>query len=179
MIGTLYALCAYLFNCEIVQESGGALADFAYYEKVWQKGAPCGAGRRCPAAGRGRGFPPAGRGRQHAVPACLGLHPPFSLFAAPKRENGPCTVQKRKGRFWSSRKCTPFLDQTGGSLTRGRRDSSTGPVLRTTRFRLGKILHLPGVERQSCPPVPSQARSAGRGGSPCVNAPKQIGRAHV
>jgi hypothetical protein len=38
MIGALYALFAYLFNCEIVQESGGALADFAYFERGCQLG---------------------------------------------------------------------------------------------------------------------------------------------
>ena len=79
MIGTLYALCAYLFNCEIVQESGGALADFAYYEKVWQW--------RCPAgAGEGVFTRPDGRERVSAMKMAGAMHPPFSLFLSAEKE---------------------------------------------------------------------------------------------
>ena len=62
---------------------------------------PGGAGARDirPRAGDGV-FRATGAGRGTARLCRAGMHPPFSLFLARrKRENGPCTVQKRKRRF--------------------------------------------------------------------------------
>ena len=105
---------------------------------------------RCPASGRRRGNSPAG-GRElsaHGAGTTHGLCPrwectPHSLFSVlpEKRE---CAVHggREKRALWSSRQCTPFLDQTGGNLTRGRMDFFLFPRFAHGRSRLGRILLL-------------------------------------
>ena len=88
MIGALYALCAYLFNREIVQESGGALADFAYFEKGWKLVRPL----------RDSGVVfsrPDGRG-DFSHDDGWAMHPPFSLFLSAEKEK---TLQRTSRRF--------------------------------------------------------------------------------
>ena len=97
-----------------------------------------------PPTGAGRGAR-LGRGRRHAIPACLGMHPPFSLFAAPKRENGPCTVQKRKGRFWRLRRPHALIEGRLADLLRGRMDAFLFPRFAHSRVWLGWMVRLTGV----------------------------------
>ncbi len=91
------------------------------------------------------------------------MHPPFSLFAAPKRENGPCTVQKRKGRFWHSREPHASMEGRSGNLMVRRIDVLLFPRFAPSPHRAGKRVCLPAVGRRARPNVPGQARSAGRG----------------
>ena len=90
------------------------------------------------------------------------LHSPWRLCRLGLRRP-PCG-EKRKGRFWSSHKCTPFLDQTGGSLTRGRRDVLLFPRFAPSLYRVGGITdHFLSVERcrgDDPSPVPSQFRTS-------------------
>ena len=48
--------------------------------------------------------------------------PIFSFSGRRKRENGPCTVQKRKRRFWWLRKIFASIEGRAGNLMRGRKD---------------------------------------------------------
>ena len=137
MIGALYALCAYLFNCEIVQESGGALADFAYYEKVWQWRCPAGRGGGVrPRAGDGVFRPRGGDGDTpfRRVWGCT----PHSLFSVlpEKRE---CAVHggREKRALWSSRKCPASIEGRSVNLLCGRRDFFLFPRFAPGWFRLG------------------------------------------
>ena len=71
--------------------------------------------------------------------------PPFSLFAAPKRENGPCTVQKRKGRFWRLRRPHALIEGRLADLLRGRMDAFLFPRFAHSRVWLGWMVRLTGV----------------------------------
>lgn len=102
-----------------------------------------------PRAGDG-GIPLRG-GRElsaHGAGTTHGLCPrwectPHSLFSVlpEKRE---CAVHggREKRALWSSRQCTPFLDQTGGNLTRRRMDFFLFPRFAHGRSRLGRTLLL-------------------------------------
>ncbi len=56
------------------------------------------------------------------------MHPPFSFWLRQK-ENGPCTVQKKKALL-PSRESAPSIEGHAVNLMVGRKDSTPLPALR-------------------------------------------------
>ena len=122
---------------------------------------PTGAGRGFPAAGGDGGYPAASRGRRRAVPACLGMHPPFSFLLAWRKENGPCTVQKKRDAFGGCGSLLPLLKVREKS-PRGRMDVLLFPRFAPGRLRVGERGAAAFYEGAPSKAIPLRGRWRGR-----------------
>ncbi len=89
--------------------------------------------------GRGREGPATGRGRGLCRFAARNAPPIFSFSERRKRENGPCTVQKRKRHFWRLGKHFASIERRSADLIRGRKDFLLFPRFRAWFVRSGRV----------------------------------------